>query len=403
MTATVVSAPARRPLVRLLALLGCGQFADAVTAMSVLGPLIGDEHGVDGDRLLTSIAIAALPHALATPLSAEIVDRFDRVRTMTVVQFVRAAATVVVFTAIRYDVLVMAWAAAAVLLCSTRVVHTLRGAVLPNVAPPRALVPVGTATLLTGLAFGGLGAAIGVAVRGDATAPWIAAAAHVVAAVGFGGWVFDLGGRAAPPSRRAFGRSVTTLLDHIPMFRRQVGLIVIHRFLLGASFATLVAWIARASGAADGYLTVAGVTGTATVVGIASAPVAVSVLGHRGVEVGATAGSAMMMFAAARLDRAGFGLALAAVAFCLFQYQRSATESALQGGVIDAVRGRVLAAYDVIYNLAYLGGAATAVVAGFAGSSDHTLLALGVGYTLSAAALVWTRRPVMHPTCDGAW
>ncbi len=386
-------ATGRRPIVRLLCLLGCGQLADALTALTVLTVLVGHEPGVDGRTLLATLMVAALPHVLATPLSAGLVDRRCRVRTMTMVQVVRAAATALVFVAVWSDAAALAWPAAAALLCSQRLVHTLRGAVLPNVAPAHALVPAGAMTLLAGLGFGGVGALAAFALYEQRLAAMsVAVSMHLVAAIGFATWSADLGGGgggAAPARHRltpARSLSHTALL-----LRRDVALTTLHRFLLGASFATLVTWISSAQGTAEGYVTVTGVTSSATVLGIASAPFAVAAVGRRGVELGATAGSAAVMLAAARLDRGVIGVALVSVAFCLFQYQRSATESALQGAVPDAVRGRVLAAYDIVYNVAYLGGAASVLLAGLAATSERAMLVLGGAHALIAAALVGAR------------
>jgi len=95
-------------------------------------------------------------------------------------------------------------------------------------------------------------------------------------------------------------------------------------------------------------------------------------------------------------------LAYLAIGFCVYLFRQGVAISAttiLQEEVDDAYRGRVFAFYDMMYNAAYVAGAAAS--AGFMPSSGHSPLIIalvGAGYVL-VAAVYWvaTRRGQSSP------
>jgi hypothetical protein len=100
-------------------------------------------------------------------------------------------------------------------------------------------------------------------------------------------------------------------------------------------------------------------------------------------------------------------LAYLAIGFCMYLFRQGVAISAttiLQEEVDDAYLGRVFAFYDMMYNAAYVAGAAAG--AGLMPSSGHSPLVVALvagGYALVAAAY-WaaTRRGQSSPGSGGA-
>jgi MFS family permease len=100
-------------------------------------------------------------------------------------------------------------------------------------------------------------------------------------------------------------------------------------------------------------------------------------------------------------------LAYLAIGFCLYLFRQGVAISAttiLQEEVGDAYRGRVFAFYDMMYNAAYVAGAAAS--AGFMPASGHSPLVIGLvaaGFVIVAAAY-WmaARRDQPSPDAGGS-
>ena len=99
-------------------------------------------------------------------------------------------------------------------------------------------------------------------------------------------------------------------------------------------------------------------------------------------------------------------LAYLGIGFCVYLFRQGVAISAttiLQEEVDDAYLGRVFAFYDMMYNAAYVAGAAAS--AGFMPSSGHSPLIIALvaaGYLLVAAAYwVATRRGQSSPGSGG--
>ena len=116
------------------------------------------------------------------------------------------------------------------------------------------------------------------------------------------------------------------------------------------------------------------------------------------------AASAVMALA---LGETFIQLAYLAIGFCVYLFRQGVAISAttiLQEEVADAYLGRVFAFYDMMYNAAYVAGAAAS--AGFMPSSGHSPLIVALvaaGYALVAAAYwVATRRGQSSLGSDGS-
>jgi apolipoprotein N-acyltransferase len=154
------------------------------------------------------------------------------------------------------------------------------------------------------------------------------------------------------------GRELHAGVDAIvrtPELRRPLSAVWLHRLLLGAGFVLLVLVADhRYHLEASGYGVAIAVTGVAAVIGTVSAPWL----------SGRWPAMALLPLAflppAAGVAAVGYGPSLAglvcavAVAAVAFQSLKVLTDALVGGSAPDAVRGRVFAIYDVLYNLAFV-------------------------------------------------
>jgi predicted MFS family arabinose efflux permease len=99
-------------------------------------------------------------------------------------------------------------------------------------------------------------------------------------------------------------------------------------------------------------------------------------------------------------------IAYLAIGFCLYLFRQGVAISAttiLQEEVGDAYRGRVFAFYDMMYNAAYVAGAAAG--AGFMPATGHSPLVIGLvaaGFVIVAAAYWMDARRAQPASGSGA-
>ena len=85
-----------------------------------------------------------------------------------------------------------------------------------------------------------------------------------------------------------------------------------------------------------------------------------------------------------------FATALGAVVIASFAFQnvRVCNDAAVQSTVHTASLGRVFAAYDVVYNLSFVGGAAIGLSLGLGHSFESVLFSCAAGYAILSFALI---------------
>jgi MFS family permease len=218
----------------------------------------------------------------------------------------------------------------------------------------------------------------------------LAATAHAVAALGFGGVPVGLGGGlhlgeiSHPPLREVVAH-VGRLLG-----ARPCGLAMTltggHRALLGATFATVVIVAdTRFDLGASGYAATVALLSTGALIGTLTAPVVARRWQRGRVSVVAlvTAGVAGVLMALALDHPAVVAAAVVAMAFA-FQNLRVVADATVQSEVDDDALGRVFAVYDAVYNLAFVAGALVAI--GLVGrvTAAQMLLAVGVTYVVAS-------------------
>lgn len=358
-------------------------------------------------KLLT---VTLLPFSLVGPFAGVVIDRWDRRRTMVTVSLFRVVLVLLALGVLVTDSQAPAYVGVVLLLSSSRFVLAAKGAALPRTVPAGAdLVTANAVSSVAGLLAAFLGAVVGSTFV--AVAP---AAGFVVAGTCYLGAATrfrrlpPVGGGEAPAPLIAGLRRVTvelveglTTVATVPTVRRPLVAVWGHRFLLGAGFVVLVL-IAdeRYSLEAPGYGLALAVTGVAAFGGTVAAPVLAHRFRRRALLPPAYLVSALAaLLAGFRPSLVGLVAGLGAVAFA-FQVLKVVVDALVQDAADDRVRGRVFAAYDVLYNVAFV-VAGLALVPLWEPERDHLLLwwlaagfAIG-GLLLARSLRTWPFEP--HP------
>jgi apolipoprotein N-acyltransferase len=344
-----------------------GQLADGLAQVSFAQLVIFDiGRGATPGRIAAVLAVTLLPFSVVGPFAGVLIDRWDRRRTLVITSLCRAALAIVAVGIALAQSEPLAYLGVLALLSSSRLVLDAKGAVLPRTVSPSDLVQ---ANALSGLV--GMSATFVGAVGGSTFVSWSVTAGFIAAAVGYLGaatafvhlpWV---GGGAHAAARRSATAQLRELVTELragvgaivatPDLRRPLLAVWSHRFLLGAGFVLLILVADnRYHLSTSGYGLAIAVTGVAAFAGTVIAPwlagrwrsqtlLAVSFLPP-------AAAAVVVGYAPTLL---GLLVALAVTAMS-FQCLKVLTDALVGRATTDALRGRVFACYDVLYNVAFV-------------------------------------------------
>lgn len=403
----------RGPLRRLCVGQWLGQAGDGFAQLA-LAQLVLFEVGAGATpgAIAALLAVTLLPFSLVAPVAGILVDWFDRRRVLTVGSIVRVALVILCGAAVVRESEALGYLSVLSLLSVSRFVLTAKGAALPWTIPQPTLVTGNAVSAVGGIAAAFLGAVIGAFVAGIAPAMGftVAAAAYLAAAIAFRALPPVGGGRmGVRPADLgdAVRQAASDLADGIrtiavrPEIRGPLTGVWLHRLLLGAGFVLLVLFADEQYRLeAPGYGLALAAVGVAALVGTLLAPAVAARVDARRFRpmLFVTAGGA----AAA----AGFELTLptaiaaTGVAAMAFQVLKLLTDAELQRAAGDEIRGRVFAAYDVGFNVAFV-VAGLALVPLWQPEREQSLLwAISAGFL--AVGLVLARRARTWPFAGSA-
>lgn len=341
-----------------------GQGADGFAQIAFAQVVLFDiGKGASPGRIAGVLAATLLPFSVVGPVAGVLIDRWDRRRVLVFVSIARVllAAGAIAVVALRSEAL--AYAGILLLLSSSRFVLAAKGAALPTTVAAEQLVTANAVSSVTGMVAAFSGAVVGSTFVGIAPeAGFVAAGAcYVAAAVAFarlppvGGG--DTGIAFVTGARRAWAELVdgTRVIAHDRAILDPLLAVWLHRFLLGAGFILLVLiGDQRYHLHTSGYGLALAVTGMGAFVGTLVAPILAR--SHRPRVLLACAFPTAAIAALVggywpNLPVLVVGLAVVAVAF---QALKTLVDALVGGATPDRVRGRVFAAYDVLYNVAFV-------------------------------------------------
>jgi MFS family permease len=388
-----------------------GQGGDGLLQAGLVGVvLFAPERAPSPARIVLGFAVLLLPFCLVAPLVGVLLDRWSRARALTWANVGRAALLAVTAVAALAEASeVVVFGAALLALGLNRLVLAALGAGLPRTLPPHLLVSGNALAPTLGTAATVTGAGIGLALRswldqlGDAAPFGVAAAAYLLAAAS--ARAFRAGELGPDASERRSGRAWHTAWDDVTTGASQLWqLSPARRSLLLMSaqrvcFGALTLWTVTLirfrldDTSRDEEVALAALGAIALMAGIgllAAATITPTLVRGRGPRRAASV--ALTLAAAGALvpalgERLGSVLVLWLLVGFGAQSVKITLDTVLQRSVDDALRGRVFIAYDIVFNVAFVAGAA--VVALVPAGGLVAPLAVAGGY----AVLAWGVRP----------
>ncbi len=390
-----------------------GQLADGLAQITFAQFVLFDvARGASPGRIAAVLAVTLLPFSVVGPLAGVLIDRWDRRRTLIVVSVLRALLAVAGIATVETRSTIAAIVGVLLLLSSSRFVLAAKGAALPTTVRHAELVTANAVSALAGMTASFVGAVGGSQIVGRSTPAGfvLATLCYLAAAVVFTR-LPDVGGRQHVALLSRLRRLARELADGaraaagVAAIRWPLLAVTAHRFLLGAGFVVLVLIAdSRYNLRISGYGVALAATGLAAFAGTLVAPP----LGRR-YSPAVLVPAAFLPAAAAAYVGGMFGslvvlgCCLAVVAFA-FQVLKIAVDALVGGTAPDAVRGRVFAVYDVLYNVAFVVAGLAMVPLWEIGRERSLLWLIAAGFVagwvlIGAVMLGW--RPRRSPRGPG--
>ncbi|MGB8649510.1 MAG: apolipoprotein N-acyltransferase [Mycobacteriales bacterium] len=340
-----------------------GQAADGLAQIAFAQFVVFEAgKGATAGRIASLLAVTLLPFSLVGPWAGVLIDRWPRRRVLVVMSLLRAALTLGALGTVVVGSRPAAFAGVLLLLSTSRFVLAAKGAALPRTVAAQELVTGNAISSGAGMSASFLGAVGGAAFVGRSSAAgFVVASLLYLAAASVFVRLPDVGGGDGRDVLTRVRRAVADIGDGIrvvartPQIGRPLAAVWAHRLLLGAGFVLLIL-------VADSHfrLRIAGyglalaVTGVAAFVGTAVAPVCARHWRPSALLPVAFVPPAVAAYVggvAPNLVVLVTGLAVTGLSF---QLLKVLVDALVGGASPDAVRGRVFAVYDVLYNVAFV-------------------------------------------------
>ncbi|MCH9702746.1 MAG: apolipoprotein N-acyltransferase [Actinomycetia bacterium] len=368
-----------------------GQLADGLAQITFAQFVLFDvARGATPAGIAAVLAVTLLPFSVVGPAAGVFIDRWDRRRTLIVMSVLRALLTVASIVTVVTQSTAAAFIGVLLLLSSSRFVLAAKGAALPRTVPRADLVTGNAVSSLAGMSAAFVGAVGGSLIVGRSTAAGflLAAILYLAAAVVFTR-LPDVGGRQQMELLSRLRRLAGELADGVRVvagvaaIRSPLLAVAAHRLLLGAGFVVLVLIAdSRYNLQISGYGVALAATGLAAFAGTLAAPPLA-----RRYSPGVLVPVAFLPAAAAAYV-AGLFPSLVVLVCCVsvvafaFQVLKVSADALVGGAAPDAVRGRVFAVYDVLYNVAFVAAGLLMVPLWQIGRERSLLWLIAAGFVL---------------------
>ena len=376
------------------------QVADAMTSLGLAQVLLFDLNPGDTTlAFLRGLLLAAFPLLFVGPLAGFVADRFARQQLLVMGQLLRAVFTLGAIVAAVTERQVVGYVTFGLLLLVTRVLYTVRATAIPRLVESHQLVAADSLSLLFSMMAGFVGVAVAAGIeRLDVRAVFVVAVVlHVASSYLYRRVRVALGGGRDVASHRDWRAAAMQLRNHKVRFA--IASSGGGKLLLGMSYACVALVIdARFAIEASGYAAVFGVAGAGSFLGTLTAEWVIERVPRKSVSVLAAVASGLAVSGSLLVDSFVTAMAAIVVASFAFQNVRVCNDAAVQSSVDSASLGRVFAAYDVVYNLSFVIGAAAALTVGIDTGYGAVLGACCVGYAALALALLFIGSGELRPT-----
>lgn len=355
------------------------QSSDALTSFTLAEILVFSFNSSPSlIAMASTLLISAIPLVVVGPIAGHLADRFNRKSLLVNGHIARSliAASAAISILPRFHA--YGYVAFALLLGLTRILYTARATAFPQLVRKHELVAADSTSLIVAVIAGSIGAGIGMSTahRYPLVALLIAASGQLIASRLFGMVSTELGKGTSKKSRGHLLSAIKQLGKQKTKFA--IYATASHRLILGMCIASISLLVDASYGLnTTGYVAVLGFSATGAFIGSVTAEWMSEHFPRRSITVIAFSGSAIVICIAGFASTPQVGLIAVSVASFLFQNLRVRSDATVQSNVSQANIGHVFAAYDMLYNLAFIAGGVIGIA--LSGSLSYsTVLACAV-------------------------
>jgi hypothetical protein len=272
------------------------------------------------------------------------------------------------------------------LVALTRILYTARASSLAQLVRKHELVAADSTSLILSVIAGAIGAGIGTGISGSLpiVALVVSGSGHICAAWLFSRISIPLGGGDQSAKHCDF----RSLASQFASAKTRFAILAtsLHRLMLGVCIASIALMVDRSYHLqTTGYVTVLGFSAAGSFAGSITAEWLSERYPRRSITVMSFVLAATAIGAAAVFENPRVGLVAVAICSLSFQNLRIRSDATIQANASKENVGRIFAAYDVLYNAAFLGGCATGILASGVLEYSEILSLVAVGYACNAA------------------
>ncbi len=369
------------------------QSSDALATLTLAQLLLFKFSEGPSITALTSALIAsALPLLLVGPIAGHLADRLPRKLLLCRGNALRGTITLCGLFATTESTRWFGYVIFGLLVALTRILYTARASSLAQLVRKHELVAADSTSLILSVIAGAIGAGIGTGISGSMpiVALVVAGSGHIFASWLFGRISIPLGGGDQSDKHCDFRSLASQFVSAKTRFA--ILATSLHRLMLGVCIASIALMVDRSYHLqTTGYVTVLGFSATGSFTGSITAEWLSERYPRRSITVMSFVLAATAIGTASVFQNPRVGLVAVAICSLSFQNLRIRSDATIQANASKEKIGRIFAAYDVLYNAAFLSGCAIGILASGVLKYSEILSLVTVGYACNAAIFLRMR------------
>ena len=375
----------------------CGQFvsqsADALATLTLAQLLLFRfSDGPSIAALTSALIVSALPLLLVGPIAGHLADRLPRKLLLCRGNALRGVITLCGLFATTASTRWFGYIIFGLLVALTRILYTARASSLAQLVRKHELVAADSTSLILSVIAGAIGAGLGTRISGSLplVALVIAGGSQIFAAWFFGRISIPLGGGNSSAKHCDFRSLASQFVSAKTRFA--ILATSLHRLMLGVCIASIALMVDHSYHLqTTGYVTVLGFSAAGSFTGSITAEWLSERYPRRSITVMSFVLAATAIGTAAVFENPRIGLVAVSICSLSFQNLRIRSDATIQANASRENVGRIFAAYDVLYNAAFLGGCATGILASGVLKYSEILSVVTIGYACNAAIFLRMR------------
>ena len=369
------------------------QSADALATLTLAQLLLFKFSDGPSIAALTSALVAsALPLLLVGPIAGHLADRLPRKLLLCRGNALRGVITLCGIFATTASTRWFGYIIFGLLVALTRILYTARASSLAQLVRKHELVAADSTSLILSVIAGAIGAGIGTRISGSLplVALVIAGSSQILAAWLYGRISIPLGGGNSSAKHCDFRSLASQFVSAKTRFA--ILATSLHRLMLGVCIASIALMVDHSYHLqTTGYVTVLGFSAAGSFAGSITAEWLSERYPRRSITVMSFVLAATAIGAAAVFENPRVGLVAVAICSLSFQNLRIRSDATIQANASKENVGRIFAAYDVLYNAAFLGGCSIGILASGLLRYSEILSLVTIGYACNAAIFLRMR------------